>query len=69
MTLKDVEKAARKLVHVGLASLYETEGREVLCVEDLSLIHILHISHSFIVTHSVTFHKSKLKEKTHNFSF
>lgn len=34
VTLKDVEKAARKLVHVGLASLYETEGREVLCVED-----------------------------------
>ena len=28
VTLKDVEKAARKLVHVGLASLYETEGRE-----------------------------------------
>ena len=34
VTLKDVEKAARKLVHVGLASLYETEGREGLCVED-----------------------------------
>ncbi len=34
VTLRDVEEAARKLVHVGLASLYETEGCEVLCVED-----------------------------------
>ena len=38
VTLRDVEEAARKLVHVGLASLYETEGCEVLCVEDWGLL-------------------------------
>ena len=34
VTVSDIEKAARKLVHVGLAILYESEGRAVLGVED-----------------------------------